>query len=80
MRTFLIEDMEDNSAVSERGSWMNKAFMSEEVLGNKSCQREKEEILMKKKNEWVVPDKVISRIIISFKTHFSSVFFFFFLF
>jgi len=50
VRTFLVEGMEENLAESGRGSWMNEAFRSEEVFGNKHCQRE-EEILMKKKNE-----------------------------
>jgi len=49
VRTFLVEGMEENLAESGRGSWMNKASRSE-VFGNKHCQREKEEILMKKKN------------------------------
>ena len=57
---FLVEGMEENSAVSERGVWMNSAFGSEEVLGNNlQWKREKEKILMmKKKNEWFVPDDV----------------------
>ena len=51
--------MVENSVVSERGCWMNEEIRSEEVLGNKPCQREKEDTSMKK-NEWVVLDSVIS--------------------
>ena len=36
---------------------MNLSFQHEEDLGNKHCEKEKEEILMKK-NECVVPDGV----------------------
>ena len=66
VRMSSVEGMEENLAVSERGGWMNEVFRSKEVLGNKPCQREKEDILMKqkkkkkKKNDWVFPDEVKS--------------------
>ena len=48
---FSVEGMEENGALGRTGEWMNEAFRSEKVLGNKPCEKEKEDILMKKKNE-----------------------------